>query len=110
MTELEILAELKIAYIQLEDIIENQEEQIEENEKKYLRLSMNNLIMVYQNLYKRIEKEDDKILYYENDIKISKEIFHDYMIKDEENVEEYITSADLDEEEWWEDYNFLWGN
>lgn len=110
MTELEILAELKIAYIQLEDIIENQEEQIEENEKKYLRLSMNNLIMVYQNLYKRIEKEDDKILYYENDIKISKEIFHDYMIKDEENVEEYITSADLDEEKWWEDCNFLWEN
>lgn len=37
MTELEILAELKIAYYQLDDILENEEEQITEGEYKKIK-------------------------------------------------------------------------
>lgn len=103
MTELEILAELKIAYYQLDDILENEEEQITEGEYKKLNESIKALETVYRNLYKRIEKENKKSLYFKDDLLIADEIYNDYIYKDQ-----YITYADIEnEEKWWKDYDFL---
>ena len=68
MTEKEILAELKIAYIQLEDIVNNQDEQITKQEEINLEECMYNLFVVYKNLYKRIKRENKQLLYYEKDV------------------------------------------
>lgn len=105
MTELEILAGLKIAYIRLLDILDNQDNQITVNEDKYIRLSMQNLEILYINLYERIEKEK---LHYKKDIMIAENIYNDYVTISEDYDDQYITYADLDnEEKWWEDYKFL---
>lgn len=108
MTELEILAELKIAYIQLEDIIENQYEQITEQEKEHLGISMNNLWIIYKNLYERIEKEDQTILYYEKNVLIANIISADYVTRSEDYNDQYITYDETNKKKrWWEDYKFL---
>ena len=108
MTELEILAELKSAYLNLEDIDENQEEQITMNEEKYIRLSMQNLEILYSNLYKRIEKEDKKLLYFKEDLLIGDQIYLDYITENENYDDQYITYKDIDnEEKWWENYDYL---
>lgn len=108
MTELEILAELKTAYLNLEDIQENQDEQITENEEKYIRLSMQNLEILYSNLYKRVEKENKKILFFKKDLFIGDQIYLDYVTSSEDYDDQYITYKDVEnEEKWWEDYNFL---
>ena len=108
MTEKEILAELKTAYLNLEDIQENQEEQITMNEEKYIKLSMQNLEILYSNLYKRIEKEDKELLYFKEDLLIGDQIYLDYITENENYDDQYITYKDLDnEEKWWEDYDFL---
>lgn len=108
MTELEILAELKIAYIQLEDIIENQYEQITEQEKEHLGISMNNLWIIYKNLYERIEREDKQILYYEKDVLIANIISADYVTRSEDYNDQYITYDETNKKKrWWEDYKFL---
>ena len=108
MTELEILAELKEAYLNLEDIDENHEEQITINEEKYIRLSMQNLEILYSNLYKRIEKENEKILHFKESLYIGDQIYLDYVTKSEDYDDQYITYKDVEnEEKWWEDYNFL---
>lgn len=107
MTELEILANLKIAYLRLEDIIENQYEQITEEEECELRVAMGILAEQYESTYKLAEKECVDLKYKEN-IKISKQIYHDYVTKTEEDYDHYISYADMkNEEKWWEDYNFL---
>lgn len=103
MTELEILAELKIAYMQLEDILDNQDEQLTTDEYAGITKSMENFKKVYSNLYKRIEKENKKSLYFKDDLLIADEIYNDYIYKDQ-----YITYADIEnEEKWWKDYDFL---
>ena len=108
MTEKEILAELKTAYLNLEDIQENQEEQITMNEEKYIKLSMQNLEILYSNIYKRIEKENKKILFFKKDLLIGDQIYLDYVTSSADYDDQYITYKDLDnEEKWWEDYNFL---
>lgn len=108
MTELEILADLKIAYRQLDDIIENDDEQITEGEYKKLNRSMETLGVIYRNLYKRIEKENKNILYFKDDLLIADEIYLDYVTDSKDYDDQYITYKDIEnEEKWWEDYDFL---
>lgn len=107
MTELEILAQLKTAYLSLEDINENHGGQLTENEEKYIRLSMQNLEILYDNFYKRLIHKNNKTLYYKENIKIGDYINIDYIREDTE-IREAITYRDIDnEEKWWEDYNYL---
>ena len=107
MTELEILAQLKTAYLSLEDINENHGGQLRENEEKYIRLSMQNLEILYDNFYKRLIYKNNKALYYKENIKIGNYINIDYTREDTE-IREAITYKDIDnEEKWWEDYNYL---
>lgn len=108
MTEKEILAELKTAYWFLQDIDENHEEQITINEEKYVRLSMQNLEILYSNLYKRIEKENKEILLYEKDVMIADTIYNDYIAISEDYDEQYICYDDTEKKtKWWEDYDYL---
>lgn len=109
MTELEILSNLKIAYRELEDIIENADnEQIEEEEYINLKYAMNILEEQYEKIYKRIEEENKQGLYYGKDLLIADQIYHDYVTKSEDYDDQYITYADMEnEQKWWEDYNFL---
>ena len=108
MTEKEILAELKMAYWYLQDINENHEDQITINEGENIRLSMQNLEILYRNLYKRIEKENKKTLFFKKDLLIGDQIYLDYVTSGADYDDQYITYKDLDnEEKWWEDYNFL---
>lgn len=108
MTELEILAELKIAYYQLDDILENEDEQITEGEYKKLNESIKALETVYRNLYKRIKKENKKSLYFKDDLLIADEIYLDYVTDSKDYDDQYITYKDIEnEEKWWEDYDFL---
>lgn len=107
MTELEILANLKIAYLRLEDIIENQYQQITEQEECELRVAMGILAEQYESTYKFAEKENINLEYKEN-IRVSKQIYHDYVLKTKENYDHYITYTDIkNEKKWWEDYDFL---
>lgn len=108
MTELEILAELKIAYENLEDILENNGEQITKGETKEINFSMEILSNIYHRLYTRIKRDNKEILYYKEELLIGNEIYLDY-IEENETEEEYcITYKDLDnEEKWWEDYDYL---
>ncbi len=105
MTELEILAEYKIAYKQLEDIMDNADNtQITEYEIGKIKQTMQNLEILYKLLYERIKEQEDISLYYEEDLLIAEEIYHDYVTTDNT----YITYADIENEiKWWEDYNFL---
>lgn len=108
MTELEILAELKIAYMQLEDILDNQDEQLTTDEYASITKSMENFGKVYSNLYKRIEKENKNILYFKDDLLIADEIYLDYVTDSKDYDDQYITYKDIEnEEKWWEDYDFL---
>lgn len=108
MTELEILAELKIAYMELEDILENQDEQLTTDEYASITKSMKNFEKVYNNLYKRIEKENKNILYFKDDLLIADEIYLDYVTDSKDYDDQYITYKDIEnEEKWWEDYDFL---
>jgi hypothetical protein len=107
MTELEILAQLKMAYLSLEDISENHGGQLTENEGKYIRLSMQNLEILYGNIYKRIMHKNNKALYYKENIKIGDCINIDYTIEDTE-IKEAITYNDMENgEKWWEDFDYL---
>lgn len=107
MTELEILAQLKTAYLSLEDINENHGGQLTENEEKYIRLSMQNLEILYNKIYEKIMYKNNDILYYKENIKIGNCINIDYTREDTE-IKESITYRDIDnEEKWWEDYNYL---
>lgn len=69
MTDLEILGELKRMYYWLEDILENAEDdQIEK--KDYIELERFETILEnqYRKIYKRIEKEEKNLLYYQEEI------------------------------------------
>ena len=103
MTELEILAELKIAYLALNDIFDNQDEQLTIGELGKINRTMNNLEKIYNNIYSKIKKENKKSLYFKDDSLIADEIYNDYIYKDQ-----YITYADIEnEEKWWKDNDFL---
>lgn len=61
-----------------------------------------------RNLYKRIEKENKNILYFKDNLLIANEIYLDYVTDSEDYDDQYITYADIEnEEKWWEDYDFL---
>lgn len=107
MTELEILAQLKTAYLSLEDINENHGGQLTENEEKYIRLSMQNLEILYDNTYKKIQNENEKKLYFKKNLLIANKIYFDYITKSEDYDDQYLTYADVDEKKWWEDEEFL---
>lgn len=110
MTELEILAELKIAYLNLEDIQENNEEQITKKENVDIEISMRNLEIVYNNLFNRIMKTNKDILYYEKDTMIADIINADYVTDSKDYDNQYLCYDDIKKEtKWWEDIDFLLG-
>ena len=103
MTEKEILAELKIAYENLDDIIDNADNtQLESVKELYEAQKI--LAEKYSEVYEKIKENDDISLYYEEDIMIAGSIYIDY-----ENIEGYgFTYKDMgNESKWWEDYGFL---
>lgn len=107
MTDLEILAELKMAYLNLEDIIENVDN-TQSKSVQELFTALNILDKKYTEVYGKIEEENKKLLQYREDIMIAENIYNDYVTSSEDYDDQYITYADLDnEEKWWEDYNFL---
>ena len=93
MTELEILAQLKIAYNSLIDILENSD--IEQLNCEILDIAIldyltDKISEIYYKVYKNIENENIKILQYENNIYISDSIENDFMVKYSQNDIEYI--------------------
>lgn len=108
MSDLEILANLKIAYLRLEDILENQDGQITETEGKNIELLMQNLEKIYEHIYKNIEKENKEILYYEKNIMVADRIYNDYVTESRDYDDQYICYDDTKKKtKWWEDYSFL---
>jgi hypothetical protein len=102
MTELEILAELKISYINIEDIIDNASfEQV--GLKDTLIQAKNAIEEKYAEVYK-IAEDSNANLYYKGH-KISNCVCFDYM----ENNFEYYMILDVDTKEnlyWYGDYRF----
>ena len=108
MTELEILAELKTAFLNLEDITENNEGQIKIDENDFLQSAMFIINYVYKQLWARIEKTNKEILFYEKDVMIADTAYHDYVTRSEDYDEQYICYDDTEKKtKWWEDYDFL---
>lgn len=104
MTELEILAGLKTAYIRIEDIIDNQDKQITEEQAKQLIQILNTLEKQYQEIIGEIPKNER---HYKENLYVAPFIFYDYTT-DEKEFTEFLPYAELEnEEKWWEDYNFL---
>lgn len=103
MTELELLAQFKTAYLSLEDIEENAD-QLEPIDNMELWKVMDILNKQYEKVYEKIKEENDVCLYYEEDIQIGSSIYVDY-----EDIEKNsITYKDMENEsKWWEDYGFL---
>lgn len=108
MTDLEILGELKRMYYWLEDILENAEDDQIEN-KDYIELEKVETILEnqYRKIYKRIEKEEKNLLYYQKDIMLADEIYNDYVTCNKDYDNQCLTYADVDEKKWWEDKEFL---
>lgn len=107
MTELEILAELKQAYLNLEDIIENQMQQLTKEQIKELKIAMEILAKQYNTTYEYVKTLEDVNLEYQRGLFVAPHIFYDYLTT-EEDFTEYIPYTNLDnEEKWWEDYDFL---
>lgn len=115
MGDKEILAEYKIAYEQLQDIIDNaDEQQITEAEVDKINKVMNDLAFLYKKMYNRIKGQKNISLYYRKDLLVSDKIFGDYIeVNDDVYIlcddEIYISYKDLEQKKnkWWEDYDFL---
>jgi len=115
MGDKEILAEYKIAYEQLQDIIDNADiEQITVEEIDELKKAMATLSFLYKKMYNRIKEQKNISLYYRKNLLVSDEIFGDYIeVNDDVYIlyddEIYISYKDLDQKKnkWWEDYDFL---
>lgn len=101
MGDKEILAELKRCYEYLQDIIDNadrgQLKSVEELEKVQEILDD-----TYTEVFKKIKKENEKSLYYEEDIIISDTIYGAY-----EQGGESLSEGDMDWQKWWEDSLFI---
>lgn len=114
MGDKEILAEYKIAYIQLQDIIDNaDEQQISAEEVNKIERLQYDLNFLYKEMYNRIKVQGEVSLYYRKDLLVADEISADYISTDD-NVyikyddDMYIPYKNLkNEEKWWEDYDFL---
>ena len=108
MTELEILAELKTAYLNLDDISDNHEEQIKQDEDDFLQSAMFIINYVYKQLWARIEKANKEILFYEKDVMIANTAYNDYVTRSEDYDDQYLCYDDTEKKtKWWEDYKFL---
>lgn len=106
MTDLEILAQLKISYLSIEDIIDNADEtQIKTTED--LQQILKILEQKYREIYEKIKEDNDISLYYEEDLLISNHIYCDYLTKSEEYDDHYLTYSDTECGKWWEDFQFL---
>lgn len=107
MTELEILAQLKMSYYYLDDIIENSDEtQIKsvEDLEQILRI----LEAKYEEVYQKIKNNNDISLYYEEDLLISRVIYNDYETNSKDYDDQFLSYKELEnEDKWWEDYDFL---
>lgn len=105
MEDLEILAKLKIAYLALEDIMENSEkEQLES--KKELENIQEILSAKYEEVFKNATRNIKTNLKYMENIEVSAFIDVDYY--DIVN-KKYLGCGDL-RKEWWNDIEFLRGN
>lgn len=105
MEDKEILAQLKIAYENLQDIIDNADNtQLKSVVKLYE--AQNILDDKYREVYKKVKKENSSSLYYDTNLIISDCASADYINMDTENEHEYITAGDIGER-WWEDYGFI---
>lgn len=107
MTELEILANLKIAYLNLEDILNNSDrDQVNKSQSEEIEMVMEILEIQYRELYKKIEKEQD--LEYEKGILISNEIMSDYVTRSEDYDDQYLRYYETKKQtKWYEDLDFL---
>ena len=104
MTDKEILAELKISYLNLEDIIENQDKQISRYDNTFLMQAMQNISFVYEQVWKDIYKTNKETLLYEKDIMIADVVYNDNLV----NEKDYICYDDTkNKTKWWENYDFL---
>ena len=102
MGDKEILAELKRCYEYLQDIIDNADrEQLEGTYE--LEKVQEVLDDKYTEVFKKIEKENEKSLYYKENIKIAGDIYMDCY----DNNGLPISSGDMDWQKWWEDNDFL---
>lgn len=107
MTDKEILAELKTAYLNLEDIIDNSDlTQINKSMRKGLISAQVELMDIYEKLWN--ETQEDITIKGENDLTIGKQIYTDYY---DVGNDEYISKTEIikngKEYAWWEDYDFL---
>jgi len=104
MTDKEILAELKTSYLNLEDIIENQDKQISRYDNTFLMQAMQNISFVYEQVWKEVYKTNKETLLYEKDIMIADVVYKDNLV----NEKDYICYDDTENKtKWWENYDFL---
>lgn len=101
MKDKEVLAGLKIAYIKIDDILENSSV-IDTKELKYIQKILEEK---YEQVYNKIKSENDIELYYEEDLIIAPNIYNDYI-----NIvnKKAMTSGDISFK-WWKDILFLIG-
>lgn len=106
MTELEILAQLKHAYLSLEDIVENAD-RVQIEDKSYIKISMELISKEYSQMYRKIQEENEESLFYAEDIMVAQEIYFDYTTRSDDYDDQFLHHSDYDEKKWWEDYEFL---
>lgn len=107
MTELEILAQLKIAYLNIDDIIDNADEYAQKISADNLYKTIDILNTEYKKVYENMKEKFNNLLYYKKYLKIGDSIYRDYILEFEE-TEEPMSYKDIEnEDKWWEDYNFL---
>lgn len=102
MGDKEILAELKRSYEYLQDIIDNADKEqlksVEELEKVQEILDD-----TYTEVFKKIKKENEKSLYYKENIRIAGDIYMDCY----DNNGIPVSSGDMDWQKWWRDDSFI---
>lgn len=107
MGDKEILAELKISYEYLQDIIDNADNT---QLKSIIELenAQNILAKKYEEIYKKIKNENDISLFYEENLLIANYIYYDFVTKSEDYDDQFITYQDTNgKTKWWEDIMFL---
>lgn len=102
MSDKEILAELKMSYNYLQDIIDNADNTQLKSVKELIE-TQNILSRKYNEVYENIKEKNINLCYGEY-FKIGSNIYVDY----EDNKNICYSYADLENEiKWWEDYRFL---
>lgn len=105
MEDKEILAELKKMYEYIIDMTDNADEtQLNKADKSDLFELIETISKKYNKIYENIKNENDISLYYEENLLIADEVGAEYMDTDGE----YILSADIGTEHWWEDSDFIY--